>query len=308
MTRKTSGASRESSPATDSRAHGVLILGCGFLGNVLAQRLTFKGVPVIGTARGEPQLGIIRTRGATPLKFEGPDSISRLSLKIGAVVMSIPPEANLDSALIERVADFGLTAGKVLYISSTSVYGDRNGAETFEDTPPNPQTPKAEARLEAEQRWQKIGASVLRPSGIYGPGRSLLHRLAAGKYRQIGESTSLINRIHVVDLAALSESALKSPQGVWLGADLQPATHAEVVSWSCERFGLPTPPTMPLAEARVRMDRDTLAMFSQSKALRPEKTLAALAVKLRFPSYREGFADVWMRDKQQLLAMMEAQA
>ena len=44
----------------------VLILGCGFLGQALAQKLAFAGVPVTGTARGEPQLGIIRTRGATP--------------------------------------------------------------------------------------------------------------------------------------------------------------------------------------------------------------------------------------------------
>jgi hypothetical protein len=283
---------------------GVLILGCGFLGLVLAQRMTFKGVPVIGTARGEPQLGIIRTRGATALKFEGPTSIARLSMKVGAVVMSIPPEAGLDDELIARVADFGLAPGRVLYISSTSVYGDRGGADTFEDTAPNPQTPKAEARLEAERRWQQIGASVLRPSGIYGPGRSLLHRLAARKYRQIGDGSATINRIHVVDLAALAEAALSRPQGTWLGSDLSPASHAEVVAWSVERFGLVAPPTMSAQEARLRMDRDTLAMFSQSKALRSERTLEALAVKLRFPSYREGFADVWMRDKQQLTALM----
>lgn len=286
-------------------ATGVLILGCGFLGQVLAQRLTFKGIPVIGTARGEPQLGIIRTRGAQPLPFSGElAALDKLTLKIDRVVMSIPPDAGLDEALAERVASWGVAPGKALYVSSTSVYGDRGGADTDEATPVNPQTPKAERRVEAEQVWQKIGASVIRPAGIYGPGRSLMHRIAAGKYRQVGDGQAIVNRIHVNDLAALCEKSLGTGQGVWLGADLMPTPHAEVIGWLCETFGLPTPPVMPLAEARIRMDRETLSMFSQSKRLRPEATLAALGVKLRYPSFREGFKDVWTRDKAQLEAMV----
>ena len=286
-------------------ATGVLILGCGFLGQVLAQRLTFKGIPVIGTARGEPQLGIIRTRGAQPLPFGGElAALDKLTLKIDRVVMSIPPEAGLDEALAERVAAWGVAPGKALYVSSTSVYGDRAGADTDEATPVNPQTPKAEKRVEAERIWQKVGASVIRPAGIYGPGRSLLHRIAQGKYRQVGDGQAIVNRIHVNDLAALCEKSLGAGQGTWLGADLAPTPHAEVIGWLCETFGLPTPPVMPLAEARIRMDRETLSMFSQSKRLRPEATLATLGVKLRFPSYREGFKDVWTRDKAQLEAMM----
>lgn len=288
-------------------ATGVLILGCGFLGQVLAQRLTFKGIPVIGTARGEPQLGIIRTRGAQPLPLPGEadfTALDRLNLKIDRVLMSIPPEAGLDLALAEKVASWNLAPGRALYVSSTSVYGDRGGADTDETTPVNPQSPSAEKRVEAERLWQAIGASVVRPAGIYGPGRSFLHRIAAGKYRQVGDGTAVVNRIHVTDLAALCEKAWAAPQGIWLGADLAPTPHAEVVAWSCEAFGLPTPPVMPLAEARIRMDRDTLAMFSQSKRLRSEHTLATLGLKLRYPSYREGFRDVWTRDKTQLEALM----
>jgi nucleoside-diphosphate-sugar epimerase len=293
-------------------ATGVLILGCGFLGQVLAQRLTFKGIPVIGTARGEPQLGIIRTRGAQPLPLGGDAgsaamavaALDKLTPKIDRVVMSIPPEAGLDLALAEKVAAWGVAPGRTLYVSSTSVYGDRDGADTDEATPVNPQTPKAEGRVEAERIWRAVGASVIRPAGIYGPGRSLLHRIAMGKYRQVGDGKAIVNRIHVTDLAALCEKALTGPQGIWLGADLAPSPHSEVIAWSCETFGLPVPPTMSLAEARVRMDRDTLAMFSQSKRLRAEHTLATLGVKLRYPSFREGFRDVWMRDKAQLEALM----
>jgi len=280
----------------------VLILGCGFLGQTLAQKLAFRGVPVVGSARGEPQLGIIRTRGATPLKLEGdPDqamrALERLPLRIGRVLMAIPPEAGLDAALAGKVAAWGLAPGSVLYVSSTSVWGDQGGADVFETTPVRPETDKARQRLAAEAIWNAIGASVIRPAGIYGPGRSLLHRLAARKYRLIEGGAAITNRIHVADLARLCEAAWSRPQGVWMGSDLTPVPQAEVADWCVRELGLPAPESISLAEARVRMDRETFSMFSQSKRLRPEATLAALGVTLRFSSYSEGFRDIWTREK-----------
>lgn len=288
----------------------ILILGCGFLGQTLAQRLAFRGVPVVGSARGEPQLGIIRTRGATPLAFDGRDlgALDRLPFRFARVLMSIPPEANLDRALADAIARWGLPPGRVLYVSSTSVYGDHGGADVDEATPPAPATDKAKMRLAAEAIWQGIGASVIRPAGIYGPGRSLLHRIAAGKYRLLGDGGAVNNRIHVADLASLCEAALSKPQGLYLGSDLAPTPMREVVAWISETFGLPDPPALSLAEARVRMDKDTFQMFAQSKRLRPEATLAALGVTLRYPSFREGLSEIWTREKAALLALADARA
>lgn len=289
----------------------LLILGCGFLGLVLAQKVSFKGVPVIGTARGEPHISVIKTRGATAVRFEGGASIEadlsaldRIAGPVGKVVMSIPPEAELDAMLAERVKSWGLAPGRVLYISSTSVYGDHDGAEVTETTPPQPATDKAKARLAAEATWQAIGASVIRPAGIYGPGRSLLHRIAAKKHRLIDGGLTITNRIHVADLATLCEAALTKPPGVYLGSDLAPTTQVEVADWATAELGLPAATPMSMGEAKVRMDKDTLAMFSQSKRLNPAATLAKLGVTLRYPTYREGFRDVWMRDKAALMALV----
>ena len=85
--------------------------------------------------------------------------------------------------------------------------------------------------------------------------------------------------------------------------DLAPVTQVEVAEWCVRELGLPAPASISLAEARVRMDKDTLAMFTQSKRLRPEATLARLRVTLRFPTYREGFRDVWAREKGELLRL-----
>lgn len=285
----------------------VLILGCGFLGQTLAQRLTFAGVPVVGSARADAQLQIIRTRGATPLKLDGEASVGALRrqpLRFGRVLMAIPPSANLDARLAGLVGEWELGPGRVVYVSSTSVYGDREAADTDEDTPPAPATDKARMRLAAEAIWQRIGASVVRPAGIYGPGRSLLHRIAAGRHRLIDGGRAIVNRIHVSDLARICEAAMNAGrQRIHLGCDLAPTTQAEVVQWVTTELGLPAPPAISLAEARVRLSKDVLAMFTQPKRLRPQKTLDNLAIKLRFPSYREGLADIWAREKLSLEEM-----
>ncbi len=301
-----------------ARAGAVLVLGCGFFGQVLAQRLAFRGIPVIGTARGEPQIGIIRTRGAEAVRFdarEGPaalGAIARLSGRVRAVVMSIPPDAAapaLDAELVALLAGFGLETA--VYISSTSVYGDHAGAVVTETTPCTPDSPKARLRVASEAAWRAapFPVGVVRPSGIYGPGRSLLHRMAQRTYRVVdvpaGSPEPLTNRVHVADLASIVQAALKPrPAGndapVYLATDQTPATQREVTAWVVAELGLPEPAHLSLAEARVRMDKDQLAMAVQSKRLDPMWTLSTLGVTLKYPSFREGFRDLWDKERSSL--------
>jgi len=148
----------------------VLILGCGFLGNVLAQQPAFKGVPVIGTARGEPQLGIIRTRGAMPLELRDVSALDRLPAKIGSVLMSIPPEAGLDQALADRIGGWGLAPGKVAYVSSTSVYGDRAGETVDETTPVAPSARRRTSASRPRRSGDSSGPRSCGPRGSTAPG------------------------------------------------------------------------------------------------------------------------------------------
>ncbi|MCC6625144.1 MAG: NAD-dependent epimerase/dehydratase family protein [Deltaproteobacteria bacterium] len=290
------------------RDHTVLVIGCGFLGKVIAQRLAFKGVPVLGTTRTQADLGVIRTRGAEPILFDGVDlaPLARVIKRVRSVVMSVPPGgpggeggSELDKKLVDMLAAAPLVSA--VYVSSTSVYGDRGGAVTLEGDAVAPDGPKGRARLEAEAIWRAapFPTAVIRPSGIYGPGRSLLHRMAAGKYRLVAGGAAITNRVHVADLASLVVRALERPRAgaIWLGSDLAPAPQREVIDWIGLLTGWPPPPEMSLAEARVRLDKDTLGMFVQSKRLDPSATLAELGVTLRYPSYREGLGDIWAKER-----------
>jgi nucleoside-diphosphate-sugar epimerase len=293
----------------------VLILGCGYTGVALAQRLAFKGQPVVGTTRTEARASIIRTRGAHPIVWDGREvqALAPWRGRVHAVVCSIPPDVapngdftDLTAALLDFFADWSLDA--FVYISSTSVYGDRGGEVADEDTPCDPDSPRGAARLAIERQVlaAPLTGMVIRPAGIYGPGRSQLHRMAAAKYRLVGGGGAFTNRVHVTDLAALIEAAINRGQrgAVYLGSDLEPATQRAVVDHVVTTYGLSVPTDMPLAEARIRLDKNVLAMVTGSKRLDPAKTLAALGVKLRFPSYREGLADVWRRQRSEIEALV----
>ncbi len=293
------------------RQKAVLILGCGYFGKMFAQKLAFSGRFVVGTVRRDVELGVVRTRGAEPVLFDGADvsELERYRGRIEAVVQSIPPlGAGPEAELVARLADWGVTRG--LYISSTSVYGDHGGAPVTEDSPCDPDSPKGRARLEAEATWAAapFPTAILRPSGIYGPGRSLLHRLAAGRYRLIGDGGALTNRVHVADLVSLADAALKNPArgAIHLATDGAPASQREVVEWICARVPLAPPDAIPLEEARIRLDKDTLAMAVQSKRLDPSRTLSTLGVSLRYPDYRAGLDAIWLRERKQLEELARA--
>ncbi|MGM0574800.1 MAG: SDR family oxidoreductase [Myxococcota bacterium] len=286
---------------------GILILGCGYTGAVLASKLGFEGRPVFGTTRSEARTSVIRSRGAEAILMEADDlsPIDRLEGRIHAVVTMIPPTmergggwTDPTARILEHVAGWGLDA--FVYVSSTSVYGDRGGDVVTEDTPCTPDSPRGEARLAVERQVLSSGlpARVVRPAGIYGPGRSQLHRIAEGRYKLIGEGDAYTNRIHVGDLAAILEGAIDRGEdgAVYLGSDEEPATQREVVEWAVESFGLPEPPRMSMDEARVRLSKDVLAMITGSKRIDGGRTRERLGVRLRYPDFRAGLSDIWRRE------------
>ena len=139
----------------------------------------------------------------------------------------------------------------------------------------------------------------MRPSGIYGPGRSLLQRLAKRNYRLVAGGHALTNRIHVVDLCRIIAKALKrgEPGQVYLASDAEPTSQATVARTLCETYQLPAPPEMPLEEAQIRLIPSTLKMLIGSKYIDSSWTLEKLGLRLRFPSYLDGYQALWRQEE-----------
>jgi len=300
--------------ATDE---AVLILGCGYTGAILAQRLGFKGCPVVGSTRTQTRAPVIRSRGAEPLIINGPDMAPIRSLRgrVGAVIYSIPPDVSRDGSWEDATDAFlsyferdeSTWPSAFVYISSTSVYGDRAGDVATEETPCHPDSPRGKARLAIEARVLKspLRSMVVRASGIYGRGRSQLHRMASGRYRVVGSGEAITNRIHVRDLAMILEAAMYRGDkgGIYLASDARPASQQEVASYIVDTYELPSPTVLSVDEAKLRMTPSVFRMVTGSKRLDSSRTLDALGVSLRYPDYRTGLADIWRWEGPEIRAL-----
>lgn len=267
----------------------VVILGCGYTGRRVAERLLARGAAVLCTTRNPLKLRDLAARGAAVVRLEVLEpatlaELGRLAPAGARVLHSIPvidsergpfdPTPLLLEALEGRIE-------RLVYLSTTGVYGA--AATVDEKTPPTPTGGRERLRLEAERavssgNWSWL---ILRPAAIYGPGRGVHESLRAGRYRLAGGGENLVSRIHVDDLAAVAEAALDSTlTGAYPVADLEPCTAREMAEFCARLLGLPPPDSVdPAAAHRSRQ---------VSRRVDGSAILRLLGLTLRYPSYRTG--------------------
>lgn len=214
----------------------VVLLGLGFTTQRLARKLCADGVPVFAAVRGPERFAEFEALGVRfcPLRPEG---IPRGA----ALVHTIPPlndaEKSATRTLIREISP-----RRILYISSTSVYGAQD--RVSETSPVAPIDDKGAARVDEEEwiaspqaPWTSL---ILRSAAIYGPGRGIQVRLREGKFPR--GAGGVVSRIHVDDLAALLGAGIRSElTGAWPVADGLPAASEEVAAWCAEFIGWPLP-------------------------------------------------------------------
>ncbi|MBE0565229.1 MAG: SDR family oxidoreductase [Krumholzibacteria bacterium] len=272
----------------------VLIAGAGYVGLALARMLREAGHQVTGLKRTPP----VADHGIAWLAADvtRPETLTALPRDLDAVVCALAPAGRSEAAYREIYLEgtANLLAAlpsrdlPLLLVSSTGVYGQDAGDWVDEQTPPAPSTATGRVLLEAEDRVLKARpqATVVRFSGIYGPGRTwLADRVRAGHPVQT-DPPAYTNRIHRDDGARvlawlLSRRLAGDPLPPCLVAsDDDPAPLAEVTAWIAELLDVPAPPASP---------RDPAA--GSNKRCRNE-LLKDLGYTFLFPSYREGYEDM----------------
>ncbi|MCP3143310.1 GNAT family N-acetyltransferase [Pyxidicoccus xibeiensis] len=256
----------------------LVLLGAGYTLTRLAVAEARAGREVLAATRDSARREVLERAGARVTSLE--DALTRTA---GAhVVVSIPPDAGLDVQVAEALAR--QPPSRLVYLSSTGVYGGARG-HVDEDTPVEPASPTARARIDAESRYLPLGAVVLRIAGIYGPERSTLARLLAGAVRLPERGGGRISRIHVDDLVEALRVALLhgEPGALYCVADDRPAPQEETVSWLCQRVGVPLPPRVPLESLHESLRGDRAVSNARLKTLgwRP-----------RYPDYAAGFTSL----------------
>ena len=267
-----------------------LIAGAGYVGTALAQQLVEKGHDVVLLRRS----AVAPPSGARAFRADlcAPGALDALA-PADWVFYTAAADERSESAyrrayveglarLIERLARMSLPP-RLLFTSSTAVYGQQAGEWVDEASPTEPSDFAGQRLLEGEAlvRAAPLAGTVLRLGGIYGPGRgSLLERARAGASGAPGYT----NRIHRDDAAAalLHLAALSQAEDVVIGVDSEPARACEVLGWLAERLGLPAPRPAPEAPPSARAARG-------SKRCRNARLLAT-GFHFQYPTYREGYA------------------
>jgi len=233
------------------------------------------------------------------------DDLADLPLA-GAQVFHLapPPARGVEDTHIRRLVRAFERAGdpsRVVYVSTTGVYGDCGGAWIDETWPARPGADRARRRWDAEQvlgRWShETGGEVvvLRVAGIYGPGRLPLERIRQGLPLVRPEEAPYTNRIHVADLVAALVAAMERglDGAVYNACDGHPSTMTEYFLAVADAAGLERPPLIARADASAKLSEGMLSYLAESRRLSNRRLVEELGVNLRYPTLSEGLRDVF---------------
>jgi nucleoside-diphosphate-sugar epimerase len=279
----------------------LLVFGLGYSGAAIAGAAVSAGFEASGTSRN----------GAA----QGPDGVTRIAFAdaAGAVAQAThllctaPPGEAGDPAL----AHYGAVIASaphlrwIGYLSTTGVYGDRDGAWVDENTPPAPASPRSLRRLEAEQAWGRLACrcavDIFRLAGIYGPGRSALDDLRAGRARRIVKPGHAFGRIHRDDIVRAVLAAMRQERAadarILNVADNEPAESAEVVAEAARLLGIAPPDAIPVAQVLPTLSPMARSFWAENRKVCGQWTQQALGICWRYPTYREGLRAILAEER-----------
>lgn len=282
----------------------MLIVGCGALGERVAARLHATGRRVTGLVRSRAGLQRLQAAGiggcrcdldTAPLPADGFPAA-------GEIHYFAPPPPR--GAIDERISAFLAALDpkprprRLVYVSTSAVYGDCHGDWINEAQPVHPSTERGVRRLDAENRlrnWADVRGVrwiILRVPGIYGPGKLPLERLAQGLPVLREADAPWTNRIHIDDLATVCTAAMGSAHAntVYNVSDGHPGNMTDYFNRVADAAGLPRPPQVDRAEAERVLSPGMLSFLHDSRRMDNRKMLEELRVELRYPDLAAGLA------------------
>lgn len=256
-----------------------LLVGFGKLGQRLALRLLADGGEVLALRRSDGEL----PEGAVGIRADLSLPLAESLPEVDAMVVTLPPGASVDSyrtALTHLAEALPAVPARTVFVSSTGVFeGSASDHPITERDDPAPASDRSRGLYDGERAAIELfSAVVVRPAGIYGPGREfLLRQVSEGKVVNHRRRT---NRIHETDLVRALDLLLRMPEPPALvhAIDQAPAPLGEVVAHIAQQLGVDAPPDDPSAEATGLVHDGSL--------------LLSVLGTLEYPTYREGYDEM----------------
>lgn len=286
----------------------LFVFGLGYSAQQLGKRLMAAGWQVGGTVRSPEKAAALRAEGFAAEVWDGASDGAGKGARSGESLPAIPAGAHwlitvppgeggcpVSREVAKCPGKDAYAPASVTYLSTTGVYGDRNGAWVTERDAPAPGSERGRARVLAEQQWLAFAddrARLVRLPGIYGPGRSAFDRLRDGTARRIIKPGQVFSRVHVDDIASGLEALLQRPEqtGVFHLCDDLPAPPQDVIAHAADLLGIARPPEVAFEDAGL--SPMAASFYAECKRVSNARTRAALRWRPAFPTYREGLAAI----------------
>jgi len=285
----------------------LLIVGCGDVGlRVVA--LLARRWRVLALTSTPARVAALRAAGVVPLRgdLDVAASLARLAALADAVLHLAPPASSgardLRTAHLLHALARSRRLRRIVYASTTGVYGDRAGAPTAETAPARPATDRARRRADAEERVRRFGrrhraaATVLRIPGIYAldrAGGDPRERVVRGTPVLAAADDVYTGHVHADDLARACVAALHRgrPQRIVNVVDDSGLKMGDYFDLVADRFALPRPPRVSRAEAATQLSPLQMSFLAESRRLVNERMKRELRVVLRHPTVADGLAE-----------------
>jgi nucleoside-diphosphate-sugar epimerase len=278
----------------------LLIIGCGDVVRRALPQLKKRWRIYVLVRRRDPALatfGVIQIIG----NLDHAHTLRQLSGIAQALIHSAPPPNSGSNDQRTRRLIAALEGGRSLlqrlvYISTTGVYGDCNGEQIDETRPPAPRNARARRRVDAEQQLRRFSGgsrcrvSILRAPGIYAANRMPLDRLRKGLPLLAQNDDVFTNHIHAEDLSAACIAALRygKRHGVYNVCDNSDIRMGDWYDKLADAFTLPRAPRLPRGEVEHVLSPAQLSFMRESRRIGNVRMKNELKLKLRYPTVEYG--------------------
>jgi len=298
----------------------VLIVGCGYVGLPLGVELVRQGHEVSGLRRSVSAENELKTAGIQPLfgDVTQPETLAKLPHKFDWVVNCVAAGGDAEDyrqVYLQGTRNLIEWLGpnlpkKIVYTSSTSVYGQTDGSQVKESSRTEPSVETAKVLLETEKvllaatQEKKFPAVILRVAGIYGPDRGhWFKQFLKNEARMEGDGSRFLNMIHRDDLIGCVIAALKNgrPGEIYNAADDEPVSQLHFFQWLAQALDKPLPPSEPAAVALARAGAprenpdENRKRGVTNKRVSNRKLKMELGHQFKYPNFRKGYSAELLR-------------
>lgn len=278
------------------------IIGCGDIGKRVAAELIAKGHRVQATARNVERAAEFVKLGMVPViaDFDCREDMPVLTVHNKRVFYFMPPQGGgtIDARMMNFCQQLrpDNCPQRIVYISTSGVYGDCGDSLVTEQTPVNPQTSRAKRRVSAENQLREASEQlgfaliILRVTGIYGPGRLPLRQLHQGHQVVRLEEAPRTNRIHSLDLVRICLAAMDRGEAddIFNVCDGQQSSMSEYFIEVARLYDLPEPEQLSWEDAQQAINPLTLSFLKESRHMSNRYLLDKLGIELAYPTLKQG--------------------